>query len=311
MADGQVDFRLRSPFGDVEIELHPPAVDPAERAASLRELSRLVSDFKYRQPEARRVLLAVYARLGGLTASEVGQGYDFDTGSPRADAIGAELMRQARAGNLVVRRKVTRSVVIPLDVAAEPVLGPESVAETDWVQFEVLDEETGAPISGVRLAATLPDGSKATLTSAGDGSTPVKQTVSGACSVQLDADNLTTVGYPSMVDPPPPLSFSTGQVSKILLKKPILQLLHLYHDEAPVQGAAFTVVLTNGQKVQGNLDENGKASVLVTAPASKVQFGPDVRPWDRVDQTKNPDFADDIDADSFVAARFSAGAGQS
>jgi len=114
-----------------------------------------------------------------------------------------------------------------------------------------------------------------------------------------------------MVDPPPPLSFSTGQVGKILLKKPILQLLHLYHDDAPVQGAAFTVVLTNGQKVQGNLDANGKASVLVTAPASQVQFGPDVRPWDRVDQTKNPDFADDIDADSFVSARFSADAGQS
>jgi len=163
MPGGQVDWRLRSPFGDVEIEIYPSAVDSAAREESLRELSRRVSDFNYRHPEARRVLLAVAARLGGLTASATrGEALDFDTGSSRADAIGLELLRQAQAGNLVLRRKGPRTVIVQLDVAseAEAVLGPDSNSETQttWIAIELLGED-GKPIPGVAYQVTLPDGS--------------------------------------------------------------------------------------------------------------------------------------------------------
>jgi hypothetical protein len=63
--------------------------------------------------------------------------------------------------------------------------------------------------------------------------------------------------------------------------------------------------------VKGTLDDNGEATVVVSAPGAKVQFGPDVRPWERVDQTKNPDFQADLDADGFVASRFASDAGAS
>jgi hypothetical protein len=162
MAGGRVDWRVGRPFGDVEIELHPSESDPATREASVRELGYLISDFKYRQPEARRVLLDVYARLRGLNASTFqGQAFDFDTGSPRTDAIGAELLHEAQVGNLVVRRRVTRSVVVPLEVEDEPVLGPESgnaATETTWIAIELLGED-GLPIPGEAYQITLPDGS--------------------------------------------------------------------------------------------------------------------------------------------------------
>jgi hypothetical protein len=115
-------------------------------------------------------------------------------------------------------------------------------------------------------------------------------------------------------DAPSPLSLPTGQVHSIVLKRPILQLKHLYHDDGPVQGAAFTVQLANGRQLQGTLDENGEASVPLPARATKVRFGPDARPWRRKDEAKNPDFLAEFeaeDADAFVAARFATGAEQS
>lgn len=76
-------WTVRGPFGDVEIELDPVSVDAASDEASLRELRRLVYAFKYRDPEARRVVLAVHARLLGPRRGHVD---DLDTGSPRAAA---------------------------------------------------------------------------------------------------------------------------------------------------------------------------------------------------------------------------------
>jgi hypothetical protein len=113
MVRGRVDFRVRTSFGEVEIELNPrSAIDAAAREASLRELKRLVSAFRYREPEARRVILDVFALLNGLHASAVrGHRYDLDYGSPRADAISASLLNAARAGILVVRRRQARDVI--------------------------------------------------------------------------------------------------------------------------------------------------------------------------------------------------------
>ena len=50
-------WRVRRPFGHIEIELHPPPVDPTAREASGQELRQLVHDAKLRDPEACRALL--------------------------------------------------------------------------------------------------------------------------------------------------------------------------------------------------------------------------------------------------------------
>ena len=131
MADGHVEWRLRDSFGDVEIEVRPVSSDEETREASLRELRRLVGDFKARSPAARRVLLEVYAALQGLGPGSVrGHAFDFDSGSTRMAAIGDDLLWQARAGNLVVRRGVKKSVVVLLpDVPVEEPLGPAPESE--------------------------------------------------------------------------------------------------------------------------------------------------------------------------------------
>jgi hypothetical protein len=110
-----------------------------------------------------------------------------------------------------------------------------------------------------------------------------------------------------------PLALATGSKYKIVLKRPILRLEHLYHDDRPVQNAPFTVELANGDKIKGQLDENGRATVAVPSTPVQVQFGPDARPWERVDQTENPDFVGEIDsgqADDFVAARLQTSGGE-
>lgn len=101
-----------------------------------------------------------------------------------------------------------------------------------------------------------------------------------------------------------PVSLNTGERHVIIIKRPRLELTRLYHDDRPVHGASFTVELTNGRKVEGKLDDEGHATVALPGLPSRVQFGPDSRDWVRVDQTKNPDFQDQIDVDSFVDARF-------
>ena len=53
------DIRLRGAFGDIEIQLRPAPVSAAERNASVRELRKLVYDFKYLDPGARRAAAAI------------------------------------------------------------------------------------------------------------------------------------------------------------------------------------------------------------------------------------------------------------
>jgi hypothetical protein len=84
----------------------------------------------------------------------------------------------------------------------------------------------------------------------------------------------------------------------------VLKLERLYHDDHPVQDAPFTVELSDGSKIEGQLDAKGRATVPVPSPPTRVQFGPDQRPWKSVDQEKNPDFQADLgDIDAFVNAR--------
>jgi hypothetical protein len=164
MVGGRVDFRVRTGFGEVAIELNPRSpIDAAVREASLRELNHLLSAFRYREPQARRVLLDVFACFNGLHATAVrDQGHDLDYGSPRVDAIATALRSAAQAGTLVVRRRQARDVVFRLESAAaeDDVLGPDSKAETEktWIALELLGED-GKPISGEPYRIILADGS--------------------------------------------------------------------------------------------------------------------------------------------------------
>lgn len=156
-------WRVRRPFGDIELELHPGSVDAASCEASLRELRRLVSDFKGRQPEARRAVFELCARMRGLPASvSRGDVHGLDAGSGRADAIGEELLFAARAGTLVARRREMRSVVVPLDTPSEAVLGPESSQDVaadskTWVGLTLVDQ-TGTPVPNRPYRVIKPDG---------------------------------------------------------------------------------------------------------------------------------------------------------
>jgi hypothetical protein len=156
MVVDRLDFRVRTQFGDVDIELYPrSSIDAATQAASMRELARLVHDFKYRQPRVRRVVLEVLARLRGLPANGAHDGtIDFDLGSPQADAVGRDLESAARAGHLLLRRRAVRSVVVPLEATDEPVLGPESHPESPPQQlfnprWSVPRVEVGAELSAI------------------------------------------------------------------------------------------------------------------------------------------------------------------
>lgn len=102
-----------------------------------------------------------------------------------------------------------------------------------------------------------------------------------------------------------PVSLDTGKTHTLVIR--CVHLTHLYHDDRPVQGAAFTIELANGKTIKGRLDDNGKADVPVLSQPKRVQFGPDRRPLRRVDQRENPDYQDLVtreDIDDFVDDRF-------
>jgi hypothetical protein len=188
MGSGTTDWRVRGAFGVVDIELHPSSPDTAEREASVRELERLIYDFKNREGEARRILLEVYARLHGIGSSVArGEGGAFDTGSPQAAAIGAELAAQVGSGNLALRRRVQRAVVIPLDAVEEPVLGPEAEPMA-WISIELVDDE-GNPVPNTDYRIECDDGRVRTGTTNLYGKAREEGLHDGSCKVTFPSLN--------------------------------------------------------------------------------------------------------------------------
>lgn len=83
----------------------------------------------------------------------------------------------------------------------------------------------------------------------------------------------------------------------------MLSLRRLYHDDTPVQGATFEVEVENERTIVGTLDENGEAKVGLLGRPKRVRFGPDVRPYERADPKRNPDYKEQLtqaDADALV-----------
>ncbi len=81
----------------------------------------------------------------------------------------------------------------------------------------------------------------------------------------------------------------------------VLRLEHLYHDDRPVHEAPFTVELSDGSRITGKLDAKGRATVHVPVVPTRVQFGPDSRPWKQIEQKSNPDYQEELDdIDGFI-----------
>ena len=216
-------WRVRRPFGDIEIELHPASVDAAAREASLRELRHLVSDFKYRQPEARRAVLAVYDRMRGFSGSvSRSEACGLDTGSHGANAIGEELLVAARSGVIVVRRREVRSVVIPLDTPSEAVLGPDS--STKHVYTVYVADDTGAPVAGAKLTVEIA-GDKQDMTTDGSGKVTVDKTVSDTGTVTLtNAAELVDKLWPQWAKPLADKPFPGDQITQAVVTQSIAPL---------------------------------------------------------------------------------------
>ena len=121
-------------------------------------------DFRYRDPQARRVVSSIHARLSGFLPLPLSRDIvDLDLASPQADAIGRDLLRAVGSGILLLRRRELRSVVIPLDEAGEEALGPEAgsqdvAATQSWIGMTLVDQD-GTPVPNRPYRIVLPDGS--------------------------------------------------------------------------------------------------------------------------------------------------------
>jgi hypothetical protein len=182
MVGGRARWRVRSTLGDVDIELHPSASDAAGRAASVRELARLVFAFKFHDREARGVLLQVHARLRARDTSR-GVALDSAVAPAQAEVIGADLLNAARAGQLVARRRVARQVVVAVLDDDEKVLGPES-EPTAWIAIELVDDQ-GNAVPGVDYRIECNDGRVRTGTTNASGKAREDGLHAGNCKVSF------------------------------------------------------------------------------------------------------------------------------
>lgn len=87
-----------------------------------------------------------------------------------------------------------------------------------------------------------------------------------------------------------PIKLATGERHTIVVRT--LELDHRYHDDGPIDGAAFLVRFANGYEVSGKLDSQGRARLVAVPPGSaEVRYGPDSRPFQPVEQPPNPDYS--------------------
>jgi hypothetical protein len=179
-------WRFQGLTRHVELELHPDHVDPQGRDESLRELRRLVGAFRFRDPQASRVLLDVYRRLRGSPAGGV-RPEDLDVGSPRLDAIADEILWAARSGLLRVRPLEHKAVVFRLEGVPEDVLGPEA-EPTAWIEIELVDDE-GKPVPNVAYRIECEDGRVRTGTTNLSGQAREEGLREGSCKVTFPGLN--------------------------------------------------------------------------------------------------------------------------
>jgi hypothetical protein len=176
-------WRLRGPFGDVDIEVGWGTTDRKTRDESLRELQWLLYDFRYGSREVRRIVSEVHAALTGIPSA----GESLDFGSPRGEAIRNDLHWAAQSGQLVVLKREVRSVVVPLEEDPESVLGPDPAGEeeevaTSWLGLLLVDQD-GTPVPGRAYRIVTPSGETIDGQLDSHGSAIVKGLTPGSCRV--------------------------------------------------------------------------------------------------------------------------------
>ena len=98
-----------------------------------------------------------------------------------------------------------------------------------------------------------------------------------------------------------PTRVPSGQSHTLIVRT--MKLDHRYHDEDPVQNAEFTVTFGSGLELKGTLDGQGKATLVGVPGTGVVRYGPDQRPFERVNKEPNPDFRGALTAADFEALR--------
>lgn len=85
----------------------------------------------------------------------------------------------------------------------------------------------------------------------------------------------------------------------------VLSIERYYHDNEPVQGAAFEVKCSDMSTVEGYLDNFGKAKVSeFTSTPAEIRFSPDIRDFTVINQKTNPYFKESFtekDVDTVVS----------
>lgn len=96
------------------------------------------------------------------------------------------------------KREVTSQA--PSHKTGEPAPPPEKEApppttEKTWIKFEILDDATGKPVSGVTLKVKLPDGESRNATSNSAGIIEITNIPPGTCDIErmIDSDTLEVV----------------------------------------------------------------------------------------------------------------------
>jgi len=167
-------------------------VDEEVRRTTLDELSWLLYQLRYRDPETTRVLLEVSSELSHVPlsflrneASAWGMGRD----RPSIEEL---LVRAARNGTLVIRRREVApggGGEGPEAQANAPGPGPQPQDApepelTGWIAIELVDED-GAPVPNAKYRIVLPDGGIRTGATNASGKGEVTKTVDGVCSVSF------------------------------------------------------------------------------------------------------------------------------
>lgn len=79
---------------------------------------------------------------------------------------------------------------------------------------------------------------------------------------------------------------------------------HVYHDDAPLQGAPYTAKFADGSTRQGTTDGNGNVHISDVPPGTaQIQFKPDSRPYEVKTKADNPDYKpvlSDADIDGLI-----------
>ncbi len=232
-------WTYRGDFGTVDIELRDGASGD-KRGETATQLHRLLFAFVNRNAEARRVVLAIYARMSGVVGSNArASTVEFDTRSPRAAAMRDEILRAGADGRLVARGREVQSIVVAVPDAGDAALGPNS-SSTHVYKLYVVDD-TGAPVSGAKLTVDIA-GDKQDKTTDGSGKVSIEKPDPGTATVTLtNLDELrdklwSQWAKPLATDPPAGDQITESVVTKALppLKAPSDWLVTLVLQRPPI-----------------------------------------------------------------------------